>query len=558
MTKIILGIIILLALIPLCNIFAENGIDLYIKSVNSYTEDESDDKLYYLLELSRDNPENGNYHFSLGYLYYNNGDYHNSIKAFQNAQNLGWYYDSSFMLAKNFALINKPESAIHYLKQYIASPFKGPVIDAGLADSVFISLHGLPQFQKLLKPELTEDSIENWLNEIDYMSHMFKITHYDPFGTMSEKQWDRYISQLKSDIPNLNTDQILMRIYRFIAMIGDAHTTVIGLNKDEHKFPAKRLPFQISMFSDGCYITSVPDMHKELIGAKIEGVNDTGYSELQSDISTLIPSDNEKWYNTLFYKYITNANLLHGLGISNSVDSLEIVYSQSNKTYRKKVFSVQENSLPEMTEFHDINKSKEPMFLQNKDNHYWSNYNAEEGILYFQFNQVISIKERPLEAFCDSLRNFVSHNEVSAFVLDLRNNTGGNSENNKTILKLLTTDEVNIFGQLFVLIGNTTFSAAQNLSCDLENYTEAIFLGNHTGSKPNFIGEVNYFQLPYSRLTVSSSNLYHQRGKYSADRRKWIAPDVYIYFSFEDYKNGYDPVMNEISDYLMKNKRKKG
>jgi len=317
MNKIKFIITITIALIYFSTVFGyaseENRIDLYLKSVNSFTEDESDDKLQYLLELSRDNPENGNYHFSLGYLYHNNGDYHNSIKAFQTAQNLGWYYDSSFMLAKNFALINKPESAIHYLKQYIASPFKGPAIDAGLADSVFISLHGLPQFQRLLKPELTDNNIENWLNEIDYMSHMFKITHYDPFGEMSEKQWDSYITQLKSDIPNLNTDQILMRIYRFIAMIGDAHTTVIGLNIDEHKFPVKRLPFQVTMFSDGCYITKTTDECKELLGTKILAINDLDFAEIQNMVSELIPSDNGKWFNTLFYSYFSNTNLLHGL-----------------------------------------------------------------------------------------------------------------------------------------------------------------------------------------------------------------------------------------------------
>jgi hypothetical protein len=79
-------------------------------------------------------------------------------------------------------------------------------------------------------------------------------------------------------------------------------------------------------------------------------------------------------------------------------------------------------------------------------------------------------------------------------------------------------------------------------------------LGQHTGSKPNFIGEINFFQLPYSRLTVSSSNLYHQRGNYSADERKWIAPDVFIDFSFQDFENGKDPVIDEIVEFVKERK----
>lgn len=51
-------------------------------------------------------------------------------------------------------------------------------------------------------------------------------------------------------------------------------------------------------------------------------------------------------------------------------------------------------------------------------------------------------------------------------------------------------------------------------------------------------------------MQISSSNLYHQRGQYSSDKRKWIAPDIFIDFSCNDYKNGVDPVLNEIIEYV--------
>ena len=131
-------------------------------------------------------------------------------------------------------------------------------------------------------------------------------------------------------------------------------------------------------------------------------------------------------------------------------------------------------------------------------------------------------------------------------------NLGGNSDLNPLIIKLLMSEKINIRGKLFTVIGNRTFSAAQNLASDIENYTEAIFIGEPTGSRPNFIGEINPFKLPYSGLVISSSNMYHQHGSYSTDTRTWIAPDIYVDFSFSDYKNGIDPVLEKILEFKKK------
>ena len=101
------------------------------------------------------------------------------------------------------------------------------------------------------------------------------------------------------------------------------------------------------------------------------------------------------------------------------------------------------------------------------------------------------------------------------------------------------------------MIGSNTFSAAQNLTNVIENYTETIFIGEPTGSSPTFIGEISPFKLPYSGLTINASNIYHQNG-FSSDTRIWVAPDIYVGFSFDDYKNGRDPVIEEIIKYTKK------
>ncbi len=317
-------------------------------------------------------------------------------------------------------------------------------------------------------------------------------------------------------------------------------------------FPNNRLPIYLKIFSDGCYITEATDEYKELLGGKIIKVNQFDYDTVFEKVSSMISRDNEIWPKFFFPWFFNHMNYLHGLGISNSTDNLEITYLLNNEIKSKHINSVKEMFFPKMTDYHIAKETTAPMFYKNRFRAYWYKYLEEDNILYAQINTITSLPDNPLEKFCDSIKTFVDTHNISAFVLDIRNNTGGNSDLNPTIVKLMLSEKINVKGKSFTVIDYTTFSAAQNLAADIEVYTETIFIGEPTGSRPNFIGEVNPFKLPYSGLVISSSNLYHQHGLYSSDTRTWIAPDIYIDFSFGDFKNGIDPVLEKIIEFKKK------
>ena len=64
--------------------------------------------------------------------------------------------------------------------------------------------------------------------------------------------------------------------------------------------------------------------------------------------------------------------------------------------------------------------------------------------------------------------------------------------------------------------------------------TNAVFVGEETGGKPNHFGEVKSFQLPSSKLPVSYSTKYFKR---TDENMNTITPDVKIELSFSDLKN---------------------
>ena len=95
---------------------------------------------------------------------------------------------------------------------------------------------------------------------------------------------------------------------------------------------------------------------------------------------------------------------------------------------------------------------------------------------------------------------------------------------------------------MFVIIGRLTFSAAQNIATALEEHTDATFVGEPTGSRPNFIGETIPFELPVSKLRVNVADLYWQTG-YPMDHRPWIAPQLYTPPTFDSFARNQDPAL---------------
>jgi hypothetical protein len=131
----------------------------------------------------------------------------------------------------------------------------------------------------------------------------------------------------------------------------------------------------------------------------------------------------------------------------------------------------------------------------------------------------------------------------------MRWNNGGNTFLSQPLLySLIKSDKINQKGKLFVIIGRRTFSAAQNTSTFFERHTKAIFVGEPTGSRPNFVGEETPFVLPYSKVMVNISDLYWQ-SSWPMDYRTWIAPQIYTPPTFAAYRANRDPAMEAILAY---------
>jgi len=190
------------------------------------------------------------------------------------------------------------------------------------------------------------------------------------------------------------------------------------------------------------------------------------------------------------------------------------------------------------------------MYLKRRTQAYWFEYSPEQRLVYFQFNSVSDEGSETIEQLCERLFRFVEEHDVDKLAIDLRWNGGGNNFLNKPLLHgLIRCNKVTEEGKLFVIIGRNTFSAAMCAATQIERETRAIFVGEPTGSCPNFVGEsAVLLKLPYSKLEGSVSDLYWENSV-AMDYRTWIAPQIYAPPSFPLYRVNGDPALEAILAY---------
>jgi C-terminal processing protease CtpA/Prc len=129
-------------------------------------------------------------------------------------------------------------------------------------------------------------------------------------------------------------------------------------------------------------------------------------------------------------------------------------------------------------------------------------------------------------------------------IIDLRNDPGGMTNVGSglpSFLENMYYTRSNLKG-VAVLMGLDTVSAGTILIAELEDRVRPILIGEPTGSSANMHLNAYKMALPHSKLQLEvSQDVYIS--VHEADPRAYIAPDIPMALSFENYANGRDPLI---------------
>jgi tetratricopeptide (TPR) repeat protein len=493
------------------------------------------------------NPTIPSYWEKLGESSKRSGDFPNAVRAYRRALELGASHPgpTAYEIAVCYAQSGDNDNALQWLKKAVALGLRSLSWIAD--DEQLVSLRSHPEFQSLaMVADVTSMSrVEGWRHDLAFLASELKRRHYSPFRKVSKEEFEAAVASLHAKIPRLKDQEIEVGLMRLASMMGDGHTYLRP--KD---ISARGLPVQLFQFKDRLFIIRASPEHRDLVAMRVERIWDHSAEDLLEKLDPIISQDNEMTPLMIGPELMTYPRLLFGLGLIPDADSVVITVVDTVGKSRQVV--LKEQSVPPGREGWQSVRAERgpevPLYLRHLDSNYWFEFLPERKLLFFQYN-VVRDGPEPLTNFLDRLFQFVDEHEADRLVIDLRWNTGGTRLLNQQLVhRLIRNDKVNQPGKLFVIVGRYTFSAGMMLATEIEQNTKAIFVGEPTGSSPNFVGQDVTFVLPFSGMRGSLSDLYWQSSS-ATDFRVWIAPLLYTPPSFELFRSNRDPAMEAILGY---------
>jgi tetratricopeptide (TPR) repeat protein len=191
-----------------------------------------------------------------------------------------------------------------------------------------------------------------------------------------------------------------------------------------------------------------------------------------------------------------------------------------------------------------------PVPLKNREDHYWFELQEPSKTLYVQFNMMRDKPGESIAEFSRRLNEFANVHAFDRFVIDLRDNDGGDNTLIESFVRIISENaKINRRNKLFTLIGRKTFSAAVNLTSELENRTATLLVGEPTMAGPNHFGDNRLFTLPNSGLWVFLSSQSHQHSD-ASDTRAAHFPDIQAALTYAQYAANRDPAIEAILNYV--------
>jgi len=506
------------------------------------------------------NPVEGYFWTRLAEARYENKTYDDAIAASEKALELcDWFpAEAAYRIACCQAQIGDREAAITAFQRALDLGFRS--LERARTDDALAALRDDPRFRDqtgmIDTSQLSRD--EGWRADLRFLWGEVRRLAYDLFRHHPEATFAAKIAEIDRAIPELSDLQILLEFQRLIVLLGDGHA---GVYPDPELDSSRRgLPVQFYLFEEGLFIIAGAPAHRDLLGARVLEFDGTDVETVMAAVEPLICRDNEIWVKQSAPHRLREVQVLHALGLTGSPETVTLTlldlkgatrevslttdprYSRANLQrhfFRPAEWITLESTLDEPV----------PLYLRQPGLPHWYEALSEERTVYAQINSVRNAPGSSLPDFGDRMVDAAERPGIDRLVLDLRWNPGGNTFLEMHLLnRLIGSTKLNRQGHLFVIIGRATFSAAQNFSTLLDRHTEAIFVGEPTGSSPTFVGETMEFRLPYSKAYANVSDLLWQSG-WAMDYRTWLAPLLYTPPTFAAYRNNLDPAMEAIRGF---------
>lgn len=384
-----------------------------------------------------------------------------------------------------------------------------------------------------------------WAEDLRFLADEMAEVHPRLFEMIPRDRFEAQVAELEREIPQLEENRIKWEIYRIVALPNDAHTY---FNISNHKLDWHMMPFKLWLFPEGLYVLDAGRKERAVIGTRIVAIEDTPVEEAYRMLRPYLSAENEHHWKERFCYLVTGAEVLGAAGICKDLDSIDVTFEdRDGRRFTRPIRPVHYMPVMYWAGMRPIDNDAPYVFWNDRRDSYWFEYREDTGTVYVQFNECVrESREETIESFVDRLGAWVEANEFERCVIDIRKNDGGDSYVSRMMAGLVEGNpKIDRPGRLFVMTSRKTFSAAVMFLSLMECRTNAVIVGEPTGQGPFFCAIPRPVVLPNSGIEINVSRQFNRCALVN-DGRDSIEPDIPVQYTYEDYLEGRDPMMEAV------------
>jgi len=327
----------------------------------------------------------------------------------------------------------------------------------------------------------------------------------------------------------------------------DAHTGAFIWGTG--KYPVDSLPLRLWLFPNGdggddIVIVDALPPYTDLIGARIDRIGAAAIADVLAALRPIVPRDNDQTVRLLTPRYLLISQVLRALHVIDADSGVTLALTHPGHDQTATVEPIPMVDYNAWAGTYGLHLPADPqvLYLSRIDDALWWTRLQDPGTLFVQWNRVDHLPLGTIPA----LRAELHKPDVTKVVLDVRHNFGGEVSAVDPMLDLFTDPAIDQPGQLFVMTGRNTFSAASLFVARLKRDTDAAIVGEPMGGCPTAFGNSRDMTLPFSGIAVSVATQL-EVGVAADDTRPTIEPDDPSLLSADDWANGSDPALGMIT-----------
>jgi uncharacterized protein (TIGR03437 family) len=387
--------------------------------------------------------------------------------------------------------------------------------------------------------------------DLNFVANQLPALNPNLFFQLDRAQFQQALADLNAKVSGTTDGEFYTGLAQVVAMAGDAHTVIDLLDDYAFAVGFQTLPIALVWLDDGVFATAALTPYARAAGTRLIGVGGMPIDQVVQALGTVISHENDQWVHYRSQQYLTAMQVLQGLHVAPAGGSVPMTF----RTLAGEEFTLQiapGNGV--MATAPDAQTGPIADYLRFTDLNYWYRYSPENRLLYFKYNRCDDDPAHPFAVFAAQVLATLDTNAVDTFVWDFRGNTGGNTSViqplglglNSRIQSLLRNPRFRIY----LAMDKGTFSAAvsnaMSFTQPLPGISQVLrVIGEATGGKPAYFGNVQGVNLPGSKLLLQYSTARIALPAWVPDGPSF-QPQIAVHDRSTDYFARHDAVLAAI------------